>query len=197
MPSQWALQYFDPSVGTQLQAAFAHFFLLAMAHHPICSGHRPGTDPLHYRTDFERREGMDVENSRSELVHRVFHPADLSGKPVHRFSGGYRAFPAWPCGIAPQGARFSYRSLGAQVASAQPLAALLLHSRLCRYCGYTFVTSPSQSLCPQWQTTSVRSSAPAQYALQYFDPSAGMQSQGGFAHFSFSAILSSPLSVLV
>jgi hypothetical protein len=30
MPSQWALQYFDLSVGTQLQAAFAHFLELAM-----------------------------------------------------------------------------------------------------------------------------------------------------------------------
>jgi hypothetical protein len=30
MPSQWALQYFDLSGGTQLQAAFAHFLELAM-----------------------------------------------------------------------------------------------------------------------------------------------------------------------
>jgi hypothetical protein len=32
MPSQWALQYFDPSAGTQLQAGFAHFFGFAMMH---------------------------------------------------------------------------------------------------------------------------------------------------------------------
>jgi hypothetical protein len=30
MPSQWALQYFDPSVRTQLQAGFAHFFAFAI-----------------------------------------------------------------------------------------------------------------------------------------------------------------------
>jgi hypothetical protein len=30
MPSQWALQYFEPSVGTQLQAGFAHFLALAI-----------------------------------------------------------------------------------------------------------------------------------------------------------------------
>ncbi len=30
MPSQWALQYFDPSLGTQLQAGFAHFLALAI-----------------------------------------------------------------------------------------------------------------------------------------------------------------------
>ena len=30
IPSQWALQYFDPSEGVQLHAAFAHFFELAM-----------------------------------------------------------------------------------------------------------------------------------------------------------------------
>jgi len=30
MPSQWALQYFDFSGGTQLQAALAHFLGLAM-----------------------------------------------------------------------------------------------------------------------------------------------------------------------
>ena len=30
IPSQWALQYFDPSEGMQLQAAFAHFLELAM-----------------------------------------------------------------------------------------------------------------------------------------------------------------------
>jgi hypothetical protein len=30
IPSQWALQYFDPSVVVQLQAAFAHFLELAM-----------------------------------------------------------------------------------------------------------------------------------------------------------------------
>jgi hypothetical protein len=30
MPSQWALQYFPLSVGMQLQAAFAHFLVLAI-----------------------------------------------------------------------------------------------------------------------------------------------------------------------
>jgi len=30
IPSQWALQYFDPSEGVQLHAAFAHFLELAM-----------------------------------------------------------------------------------------------------------------------------------------------------------------------
>jgi hypothetical protein len=30
IPSQWALQYFDLSGGTQLQAALAHFLELAM-----------------------------------------------------------------------------------------------------------------------------------------------------------------------
>jgi hypothetical protein len=39
MPSQWALQYFDPSAGTQLQAGFAHFFGFAMMHP---SSIRPG-----------------------------------------------------------------------------------------------------------------------------------------------------------
>jgi hypothetical protein len=34
LPSQWALQYFDPSAGTQLQAGFAHFFGFAMMHLP-------------------------------------------------------------------------------------------------------------------------------------------------------------------
>jgi hypothetical protein len=31
MPSQWALQYFDPSVGMQEQAGFSHFFGCAIA----------------------------------------------------------------------------------------------------------------------------------------------------------------------
>ncbi|MGA2753169.1 MAG: hypothetical protein ABSE53_05330 [Terracidiphilus sp.] len=30
MPSQWALQYFAPPAGTQLQAGFAHFFAFAI-----------------------------------------------------------------------------------------------------------------------------------------------------------------------
>jgi hypothetical protein len=34
MPSQWALQYFAPSLGTQLQAGFAHFFGFDMVHLP-------------------------------------------------------------------------------------------------------------------------------------------------------------------
>jgi hypothetical protein len=34
LPSQWALQYFEPSEGTQLHAGFAHFFGLAMVHLP-------------------------------------------------------------------------------------------------------------------------------------------------------------------
>jgi len=36
MPSQWALQYFDPSGGIQLQAGFAHFFAFAIS--PPSSG---------------------------------------------------------------------------------------------------------------------------------------------------------------
>jgi hypothetical protein len=38
VPSHWALQYFDPSVGTQLQAGFAHFLSFAIGLPPrsIC-----------------------------------------------------------------------------------------------------------------------------------------------------------------
>ena len=39
MPSQCALQYFDLSVGMQIQAAFAHFFLSAI---PSPFGPLPG-----------------------------------------------------------------------------------------------------------------------------------------------------------
>jgi hypothetical protein len=35
MPSQWALQYFDPSAETQLQAGFAHFLSFAIDLPPL------------------------------------------------------------------------------------------------------------------------------------------------------------------
>jgi hypothetical protein len=44
-------------------------------------------------------------------------------------------------------------------------------------------TLPPQLGWPQRQTSSVDPPAPSQWALQYFEPSAGMQSQVGFAHF--------------
>jgi hypothetical protein len=40
MPSQWALQYFDPSAETQLQAGFAHFLSFAIDPPPRLAGQR-------------------------------------------------------------------------------------------------------------------------------------------------------------
>jgi hypothetical protein len=50
IPSQWALQYFDPSDGTQLHAGFAHFFGFVIVHLPRsvrCSLARNGPDRLY------------------------------------------------------------------------------------------------------------------------------------------------------
>jgi hypothetical protein len=45
MPSQWALQYFDPSVVMQLQAEFAHFLGLAIIAPPSPALH-PSLPPF-------------------------------------------------------------------------------------------------------------------------------------------------------
>jgi hypothetical protein len=45
------------------------------------------------------------------------------------------------------------------------------------------VMSALQQEWPQWQTSSVASPAPSQWALQYLEPSSATQSHVGFAHF--------------
>jgi hypothetical protein len=60
---------------------------------------------------------------------------------------------------------------------------------------YAFVTSPAQSRWPHRHTTSVPLPMPSQWALQYFDPSDGVQLQAGFAHFFGFAMMHLPRSV--
>ena len=45
------------------------------------------------------------------------------------------------------------------------------------------MASPRHPGCPHVQTTSVCPAVPSQWALQYFDPSVGVQEHAGFAHF--------------
>ena len=54
------------------------------------------------------------------------------------------------------------------------------------------MASPRQLECPHAQSTSVLPAMPSQWALQYFDPSVGIQEQAGFSHFLGCAILSPP-----
>jgi hypothetical protein len=58
---------------------------------------------------------------------------------------------------------------------------------------YVF-TLPEQSVWPHRQTTSARVPMPSQWALQYFDPSVGIQLQAGLAHFLALAISLPPRS---
>jgi hypothetical protein len=51
------------------------------------------------------------------------------------------------------------------------------------------MASPRQPEWPQVQTTSVFPSVDSQWALQYFEPSVGVQLQAGFAHFLSFAIV--------